>query len=746
MPPKVRPRPRQPARSKQGATPGNDTVEALSTPSPKEVLATDNDDAQDTAMETEPTEVSQTQIPPTATPTASMSNPTAGAGSPPPRRSVQRLASVLPRSTPMPRSGSTLGELSAESRTGGGLKFKPKSFMRRSKEEREADERAEAERRAARQAAEGASSTRNRGGYHARGRGRGSDHRGGFGNNTRFNISQPASGHLGGSTIQDASTGKARRGGGSRAGPSGPSERTSYTGTTGVKGESAVKPEVDREGDVIMGSSTSKPKRTKVKQENQAPTYISSDGELDSDGGKRVNIEDINTINLVSSDDDEDDKDVPKQLRGSKGKERKVVTWAPVDALKPIRIQRREHVERAVGVNTDASSLTSAELRRRAKERSEAGGSLFLPEGDEAEILTASKPKTRRKPKDVEFVRDERKWKGVYQEEDDKDSIVKIKDEPKDDDDAMVVDEPVQDEESELLPIDQLDLTKAYVQNAVPDADDTVKPLATQEQLEEGKAEEEVVPQTQEKRRKHRGYHGARQVDIADEGEDEWEPMAEMTSIISHPSDSDTEPSGSKHASSAKARDDDGDIDMDDEVRHTHFQTKGAGEVFVFQLPPIVPGLRDLSKPTTTIKSEDKKKARSEAPPPANPTKPFAIHDANQIKSDPDAHPPSDGGALPRAYSADALTPTDGHAGTLSVHAKGALLATWGGMSLEVCGEGGMVQPAQELVMTEFATSTTKVEDEAGWAENVGVGDRGWAMGQTQKGLVCVPEWSALLG
>ncbi|KAL9579306.1 MAG: hypothetical protein Q9212_005182, partial [Teloschistes hypoglaucus] len=110
--------------------------------------------------------------------------------------------------------------------------------------------------------------------------------------------------------------------------------------------------------------------------------------------------------------------------------------------MRPIRIDRHEHVERTIGVNTDASSLTSAELRRRAKARGEAQGSLFLPDSSDPINDDARKPKGRKKGRDVEFLRDERRWQGVYQDEDDADDMpVRIKEEPKEQNDPMVIDD-----------------------------------------------------------------------------------------------------------------------------------------------------------------------------------------------------------------------------------------------------------------------------------------------------------------
>lgn len=548
--------------------------------------------------------------------------------------------------------------------------------------------------------------------------------------NERFNLSHEASGHLGGSTIQEVATSRNRRGGGFRSGTSGPSESASTNGTSRVKKESAVKPEKDRDGDSIMSSSTSKVKWAKVKKEDQGPAYLSSDGELDSDGGERVNIEDINAINLVSSED-EDEEPIPRS-RMSKGKRREARPQVPGSNLMPVRIQRQEHVERAVGV--DASSLTSAELRRRAKDRAEARGSLFLPEENEADVLSATKPKVKRKPKDVEFVRNERKWKGVYQDEDEMEGVAKIKDEPRDDKDVMMTDKPIGDEEAEPIPLDEIDLVNTSSQNTVNDSNGTLKPRASLEgpgEVPEGHA----LPQASKRIRRIKGYHGLRPVEIPEEDEED-DIFAEIAGIVLMKSDVPMDTSG---PSFTNVPDDDDDLDMD--RKNSYFLKGGKEEVYLFQLPPVVPSLRDISKAAS--RSEDKRKNKAvtaEAPRSSASKTPFAV----QIKDEPNIKPDPDElhheTVVPYAYTSDSFHSLGGRGGVLSIHAKGSIFATWGGMSFEISKEGTGAKLAQELIMTDFESAVTKVEDESRWEEKVDVGKMGWAMGQTHPGHVCIPE------
>ena len=738
MPPKFNPRLRPSARNSTETTREHESVEASSASAAQEALANNDNEAQDTYGNLEWMHAAESR--PDNPTSQSISTPISSAAVGPlsSRRPVQRLKSALPRSSPNPTSNSNAIE--RPNTRPSGLKFQPKSFIRRSREEREAYEKAEAERKTARQAAEGSSSTKERGGYNGRGRGRGQ--RGGSAEtarwkNERFNISHEASGHLGGSTIPDAATRKSRRGGKSTSETSDPKEQGSASGTSRVKKESARRSEKDKDGDVIMGSSKSKPKRTKVKKEEQGPTYVPSEDELDSDGEKRVNIDDISTINLISSEDEDEDEDEEPilQSRASRGKRRDETPRVPSTSLMPVRIQRQEHVERAVGVNTDASSLTSAELRRRAKKRADAEDSLFLPEYEDADDFSLTKPKLKRKPKDVEFVRNERKWKGVYQDEDTDGGMIKVKDEPKDDGD-IVMTGILTGDEVEPTSLADIELTDTPAQRTVEDSHNSLRSQASLEGLEE--ASEADTLQNVDRLPKIKGYHGLRPIHYSEE-EEEDDILAEIAEIMLSKSDVLDGTTSVRPACSTGAPDDDSDLEIDNE--DTYFQRGGREEVYLFQLPPFVPSLRDMSKPAS--KSEDKKKnkavpldvPRSSA---SNTQTTSQVKDEPVIKADPDelAHE----SALSHAYTSDSFHSSGGHGGTLTVYAKGSMFATWGGMRFEIGKEGTGAKLSQELLVTDFERTVTKVEDESRWEEIVDVGKKGWAMGQTRPGHVCVPE------
>jgi len=748
MAPKAQPR-KPPARRVQNTNQEDESGKALSQPSAKESFAEDQANGNESLHEMESIEASE--MPSSHNEPEASSTPVLTVDSPPPRQPAQQLTSVLPQGSP-----AISPALDGETRPAA-LKFKPKSFIRRSKEEREAVEKAEAERRAERLAAEGKLSTSDRGGLHSRGRGRGS----GFGDmnrwkNERFNLSHGASGHLGGSTFQEASAGRRGRGGGRTGGASGgrsehvgssDSVVASSTGTsTRMKKEPTIKPEKDKGGDIAVGSSTSNPKRkrTKIKKEDQAPTYVSSEGECDSDGAVRVDIEKINLV----TDDEVTDNDMPPKSEVAKGKQRQRVPHMRQDGLRPVRIQRQEHVERAVGVNTDASSLTSAELRRRAKERSDAEESLFLPEGEEQDVLPAPKMKGKRKPRDVEFVRNERKWKGVYQDEDDNDAGVKIKDEHKDDDDVMVTDPPMHEGDTSAMDIDE--------EEPVPLSEAVDKPLTAAKKLQPAPTEAQKSSQTlqgddlDESEEERASMEGHKLLTAHDKWNQDYKDLItyieEINSLFD---DFSPKPSTSTNPLSTDANPISSDHSAD--VFDTDSQP-----IYIFQLPPLLPSLRDPTKKRALSPEEKKPKAKPPPSEPPNSTNPFAT--APLIKEDPDTKPDPDASSLhptiPHTYIASHLHLPAGQTGTLSVHKGAKISAVWGGsggkaglaMEVSKTGDGAKMGMPAELVLTKWEESCVKREGEGGWEDRVGVGEKGWGMGRVRPGFVGVPDLGGMIG
>ncbi|KAL9579307.1 MAG: hypothetical protein Q9212_005183 [Teloschistes hypoglaucus] len=235
-----------------------------------------------------------------------------------PRPQVQRLASLNnPRRGP--EQPITLSSPDVPAKR---LKFQPKSAVRRSKEEREATERAEAERLQARLAANDSSSGLISGRGGSRGRGtRRSDASSLRWQGERYGGSG-ASGFLGGATpAEDKRQREAllmrSRGGGGGGRPSmlseGSREVTKDETSTAVKKEPNIRSSKakDKDGDTIMRDS-GKRRSTRVKKEKgESFAQEESDDELFELGpsGKKINIE---NINLISDEDSSEEVKNPE--------------------------------------------------------------------------------------------------------------------------------------------------------------------------------------------------------------------------------------------------------------------------------------------------------------------------------------------------------------------------------------------------------------------------------------------------
>lgn len=724
MPPKAQPRRQQPPR---GSAKGKVVGESSSTLNADDAAATGHDSSHGltNADNSATSEVLVSEDVAAAIPNdpAGSTQPTTSAIGSPPHQPVQRLASLNSRRRVQPpRSTSTTSEVIS-----GRLKIQPKSSLglRRSKESREALHKAEAERQQARLAKESDANSvlGNRGDFQGRG-GRGMFTGNRFGSN-RFSSSQ-ASGHLGGGTIGDEGLRKKRNSrGGLLSKLSEPSTKETSTSTKNASSTGqAIKPEKDRDGDIAMRDSSAR-KRPRVKQEDQILQYATSDEEPDATEGPRINIEHINLISDGDSADDIVDSSGKGKVKNPE-MEQKTCGWN----LKPVRVDRHEHVERSVGVNTDASLLTSAELRRRAKEKADAEESLFLNGHEEPEAIKSERVKGRRKPKDVEFVRDERRWKGVYQDEDFSDGP-NIKDEPREY-------EPVLMDKSTKAPQSQ----EADVANPVPEVDNgepslrsSLPPQNKHAQVKKTKLAKPVL-QTEEDRQEWDRY------------ENDLSLLREEFSLTGL---------GSAHAPSTQKIDENEAINIDNEnVKHSK-----DGLVYLFQLPPIMPKLLTFAEKEALVKSKEEKGDQGNPPGPSEsdlapkPTK--AKPDTSQTFPD----------IAPDPTPTDIFTASDparpvGKVGKLRLYDTGRVKVDWGGVSMEL-GRGGNGGQLQELVLTDFERTLVKVEDDghndrAGgggisanqeevkekWEEKIGLGTKAWAVGELAGGFVMTPDWDKI--
>lgn len=697
MPPKVQPKP-QPARRSNRRAPIEDSQDVAQSSTPQ-ASSTIVDAATENPDETQEADGAKEQLTVETSIETTQNAPPVLAKGKATRRPVQRLDSLNRRNGPASASASGSGSGAAGNKPVG-LKFQPKSFIRRSKEEREAFEKAEEERRQARLAASGVSTSTN----NVRGGGRGGFTRGGFrggmsGWRTERRGLAQATGPLSGPSNEPFS-GRGRGGHGTFGTGSAVSTSTRF------KREPAVKAENDG-GSKGTGRQA---KETKIKIED-GPSWISSD-EGDEMEGPRINIEHINLISEESSDE---------ETSKGKGKAREKSIRPAGWNLKPIRLDRQEHVDRNAGANF---GLTSDQLRQKTKERVGQQGPLFVSD-DEGTKSQPKKPKS--KGKDVEFISDKRKWKGVYQDEDDS---VKVKEEPVDDD-AMV--------------IDTEETISANAEGPAPGSSEL--PIRAGTQAPEEEVEEETAPAvTGAKRRRKSFFRNIKPVLQTEEDHQEWQRYEDDVAALG-------EELGLADIASAPVsapRDDDGDGDSNmndlpeenDEDEEEKLDRRYLLS-YLFQFPPILPYLLDAGKIPEA----------EEPVPEPEPAAALQDHKGNGKaaagkKSEPiikieddDRNPLSD--KITNALLAKDIDDFIGSVGKLTVYESGYVGVSWGGIEHELS-KGADGKLLQEVIISDVA----RVKREPGAEEEMelegSVRKMGMAMGQVSGGFVVTPSWVSL--
>ena len=633
------------------------------------------------------------------------------------RRSVQRLDSLKSRNVLAVSSSSAAGGSPGTRPTG--LKFQPKAVVRRTKEEREAQEKAEEEKRQARLAANPSTNSEKYRGQYARGGMVDGPTRGGFRGGMsgwrteRRGIGQ-ATGPLSGGPINEQSASRRGRGGRSTAIISGTIHRevsgsTSHS-LTRVKQETAVKAE---KGQGTATNGTRKPSRkskeAKVKVEDFTTTYISSDAEVDELEGHRINIE---HINLISDEDSEDDPDT------GKGKERQKSARPAGWNLKPIRLDRHEHVERHVGVNTDASLLTSAQLRQKANERSEAEGALFLSQDEDGDMVKPKPKKVKSKGRDVEFVRDERRWKGVYQDEEDMHELTKVKEEPLDDD---------------VIAVDVATDTATNSKGSLTAQQDS-PPNTILQNFSGGPEDNKESHSPQIKRRRRSAFRTTKPVLQTEEDRQEWERYEDnITALGEELGDSDTVTATALEPTNL---DEDVNMNMNGEEK----KDRRRGLVYLFQLPPIVPYLVDAANPagddemlgqegTSVVASKDTQKSG-----------PVVKKSGPVIKIEDGSHKQADE-KIANALMAEDIDEFVGRVGKLTMYESGYVGISWGRLVHDLS-RGSEGELLQELVISDV--SRVKREPGSMDEDDGKVVRTGTAMGQMTGGFVVTPSWTSL--
>lgn len=560
----------------------------------------------------------------------------------PTRPPVQRLQS-LKKSTPsgsIPRASSATPTPAG---LGGAppkptLKYQPRAVGRRSKEEREAIEKLEAERHQERLKEAAAMQ---------RGRGRGGPGgRGGFGRGRGGGLGADVGGPLGAGMA-------GRRGRGGAFGPGG-----------------------GRFGPDSRASSMSRRSRSVIDRGSAAAAGgdVSSD---ESDSGIRVSID---RINLES--DEEFDESMDEKAKG------KMPVKGPVrreKGLRPIRVERHEHEERQVGVSTEASSSTSAELRRQAKEKAAQDNALFVEEEEAA-------PSVETEPK--------------------------IKKEPTDGDEIMTDAIPHVSEVSGAITTDDEGLPEPRVRVR---RDVSPKKKAKEKEVKVEKKDPRSLLRTKE------------EIEEYERHAHDLEVLKDLLSI-------EEKPPRDPEAADAKTGADDM-TDTDEEL----VKDKHSGQLFLLQFPPMTPNLvipggaqegAEATEGDVTITG-----ATTTAAAPGGP--PIKREEEGADVQEVGARPAAQ--EAPKLVTATEQQLPAGRVGRLHLHASGRVTLDWGGISFELdrATEVDFLQEA--LIASSPSTAAAAGAEGEEVKPEPDEDKRVWAMGQLSGKFVVTPDWEKIL-
>ena len=366
--------------------------------------------------------------------------------------------------------------------------------------------------------------------------------------------------------------------------------------------------------------------------------------------------------------------------------------------MRPVRTERHEHVERSKGVNTDASSAKSAQLRRKALQQAQDPSQIM--EIDHLDPVSR-RSKGKGKGKAVQFE--------------------KVKDEPPDSD--------------------------GITRDAA--ADKGASTVRTVED-EEDEDDEDVVEPKKRQRKRHPVFRQPRPTPQTDEDYAEWErhekDLQEVAEELGGPAvaiDVDADSSKMNLDEPQKAPTDQEETVLD----------RKEDLVFLFQLPPFLPGLRVGSDDKKAGNEQDKQGGADDMVPAhtdGDRRSPLPEDVARELADDPiealDEAPSASGITASSLAAAAATTaPGDeekdnakakdkekkdsgwkaGRVGTLTVYQGGVSTMMWGGIEYEL-GKAPLSDMLQEVLV-------------AGEKDTAG-----YSMGQVAGGFVVTPSWPAL--
>lgn len=372
---------------------------------------------------------------------------------------------------------------------------------------------------------------------------------------------------------------------------------------------------------------------------------------------------------VVESSEDEEDQEFPRRdidfIEISDDEDGAEANERPSRSALPIRITRKEHQEKALALNTEASAETAP------KDTAEASGTVGRKSGGERSGQSSRKGKG--KASDVEVTGVRKPFKGVWQDTDDSD--VQVKTEHTSDDEQMP--------DAEQVGLD---------------ADQTGTPQ-----------KEEPQSPTAERKAKGRAKSIAEPVLQTDEDRAEWSRFLENRKHIRAELGPEDTP----------AVDATGDTTMADGAAPVPKPTVRDNNVYLFQIPPLMP---ELLEPGVKKETSDIAEASASAP--------SVKKEAVKIKVE-------EGFSDPAAKPAQGPQFASGLVGKLRVRQSGRTTLDWGGTSYELA-PGNKASFLQEVVSIHVVPEKDRVVPE----------DAGEAVsfGRVKGKFVVTPDWGEMLG
>lgn len=345
----------------------------------------------------------------------------------------------------------------------------------------------------------------------------------------------------------------------------------------------------------------------------------------------------------------------------------------------PVRIGRKEHQERTFGINTEASAEVPAKVLAHA-ERS-----------DQASTTVASEQTLRKikgKSRDVEITSVRKPFRGVWQ--DAEDSEVPVKTESISDDENMV------------------------------DAEE----IGTVEPLHQPTEKQEPLSPNAERKPKLGIKSIAEPVLQTDEDRAEW---ARFQSNLRHI----RAELGPDEMSVVDVA---GDVNMADAASDVRKTTVRDNNVYLFQIPPLMPELLppNIKKEPSDVQSSNVAPAQAPAQAPAPAPAP-----TQTIKVEPKVKLEEGGFSDPLTKILSGPRFASGMVGKLRVQQSGRTTLDWGGTSYELT-PGNKASFLQEVVSINLVPESSRiVPEDAGEAVS---------LGRVKGKFVVVPDWGSMLG